>query len=60
MINWGGGIDLLSKWFVHQTSKIRWFLLDSARPIHHNNVNARKHIIVIDDGLSGLSGWPLP
>lgn len=55
MINCGGIIDLLSKWFVSSFSKIKWFLFDSSRPIHHNNVNSKKHIIVIDDGISGIS-----
>lgn len=51
MLNCGGNVSLpeIQKKFKNQ--KIKLILLDSHRPLHHDNVSSdNKNIIIIDDG----------
>jgi len=42
-------MDLTSQWFMSEDSEILTLMLDSHRPIHHNNVNAGQKLIIIED-----------
>jgi len=59
-LNCGAQLDLTEKWFSSPDSKIKCYLFDSHRPVHHNNVNSHNKVIVIDDMVSKLSECPLP
>jgi cell division control protein 45 len=57
MINCGGSKDLTKYWFAEKDN-MACILLDSHRPIHHNNVHYKKNIIVIDDGHCNFQNCP--
>lgn len=45
-INNGGVPDLTKKWFAQDDTKIRAYVFDYHRPIHHSNVNSQKKVKV--------------
>lgn len=50
MFNCGGRLDLTEKLMECSNEKLKIILLDSHRPIHHNNINnVSKRLILIDD-----------
>ena len=44
-INCGAQLDLTTKWFASSESKVKCYLFDSHRPVHHNNINAHNKVI---------------
>jgi cell division control protein 45 len=57
MINCGGSKDLTKYWFAEKSNLV-CLLLDSHRPINHNNINSKKNIIIIDDGHINIQNCP--
>ncbi len=51
--------DLTRYWFAEEDTKIRAYVFDYHRPIHHCNVNSEKKIIMIDDGHFNIEECPL-
>lgn len=45
-LNCAAQLDLTTKWFASSESKIKCYLFDSHRPIHHNNVNSHNKVEV--------------
>ncbi len=43
-LNCGAQLDLTEKWFCMPDSKIKCYLFDSHRPVHHNNVNSHNKV----------------
>lgn len=45
-INAGAIIDLSEKWFTSEEKKITTYVFDNHRPIHHNNINSEKKVLL--------------
>lgn len=58
LINLGAIIDLSEFWFSEESNKIRCYVFDHNRPIHHNNIFSRKKIVLVDDGYCKLEKCP--
>lgn len=43
-INCAAQVDLSSKWFASAESKVKCYLVESHRPVHHNNVNSHNKV----------------
>jgi len=57
MLNCGGTIDLTNYWFADQTNDILSLIIDSHRPISHNNIH-NENIVFIDDSKYNLDNVP--
>lgn len=57
LINCGGSKDINNYWFSNKDN-IVCLLMDSHRPIHHNNIHSKKNILIIDDGQLNLHSCP--
>ncbi|EAR84925.3 CDC45-like protein (macronuclear) [Tetrahymena thermophila SB210] len=57
-INCGGVLDLTQKWFVTEKTKIKAYIFDNHRPIHHHNIADKNNIVIIDDGTQNQQNCP--
>jgi len=57
MLNCGGTLDLTNHWFTDNTYDILCLIIDSHRPISHNNIHSDR-IVFIDDTKYNLDNVP--
>lgn len=57
MLNCGGTLDLTNEWFADPTYNILTLIIDSHRPISHNNIH-HEFIVFIDDSKYNLENVP--
>ncbi len=57
MLNCGGTLDLTNHWFADPTNNILTLIIDSHRPISHNNIH-HEFIVFIDDSKYNLENVP--
>jgi cell division control protein 45 len=57
MLNCGGTLDLTKHWFTDPINNILTLIIDSHRPISHNNIH-HEYIVFIDDSKYNLENVP--
>lgn len=57
MLNCGGTLDLTNHWFTDPINNILTLIIDSHRPISHNNIH-HEYIVFIDDSKYNLENVP--